>query len=95
MRWCVISEVLFSHTHTDTFNPPLLLTSVTMVTRGSEMMALRLVRASVKTGDVRLASKYPSRLLRVCSQQPACGKLRTPDDQKKSRLQFSLLLSSY
>lgn len=37
-----------THTHADTVRPPSLLTSVAMVTGGSEMMALRLVRASFK-----------------------------------------------
>ena len=38
-------------------------------------MALRLVRASVKTGDVQLASKYSSRCLHGCSQHPYFSKL--------------------
>lgn len=54
-----------------------------MAMRGVEMMAPRLVRASVKTSDVQLVSKYSSCSLYICSQHPFFSKLRSPDDQKK------------
>ena len=61
---------LYIHTHTHThrrIRPPLPLTSVTMV-MWLRMMALRLVRASVKTAVVLLASKYSFCYLDACSQ---------------------------
>lgn len=67
---------LYIHTHTQHTQPTLLAAYICY--HGDErlgMMALRLVRAGVKTGDVQLASKYSSRCLHGCFQHPYFGKL--------------------